>query len=422
MPEWGGIADDFTGATDLAAAWTTRGLRTSVTLGVPAEGELEALSGADAVVVALKCRTAPVDAAVAESRAALAALRRLGCTRFYDKYCSTFDSTPEGNIGPVADALMESLGSDLAVVVPSFPANGRTVREGHLYVNGVPLEQSPMRHHPLTPMTDSSLERLLAPQTAHRVATVPLAEVRAGAERLRSALAAEAARGAPVLAVVDAVDDADLAVIAAATADHTLVTGGSGLALGLPERSRGDAASSMPVEEGYAAVLSGSASAATRGQVAAARREMAHLKLDIAALRVDLGAEIARITDWATERWRRDPGAPVLVYAVDSPADVESEPPPGAPPADAVVEEALGRCAAELAAAGGRRFLIAGGETSGSALQVLGLRQLRLGPALAPGVSWTHGTGAAGHGVNVALKSGNFGGERIFLDCWEALA
>ncbi|NJQ05743.1 3-oxo-tetronate kinase [Streptomyces lonarensis] len=421
MVRWGGVADDFTGATDLATNWVARGLRTSVTLGVPTDEQLDGLREMDAVVVALKSRTAPVAAAVDESVAALRALRRLGAERFYDKYCSTFDSTPEGNIGPIADALMAELDTDIAVVVPSFPATGRTVYQGHLFVGRQLLSDSSMRHHPLTPMTRSDVVELLAPQTGHAVRSVPLATVRAGADALRAALAEHRRAGSRTYVVVDALDEADLAVIAEATADHPLVTGGSGLALGLPAAPGGPATTAMPVAEGHRAVLAGSASSATRGQIADARGKLPTHKLDLAALRADLPAEVARITAWAGEHWAAKPGTPVLVYAVDSLDDIESAPPAGGRPAGELVEEALAGCATAFAAAGARQFLVAGGETSGSVVQALDIARLELGPRLAPGVSWAHGTAADGHGYNLALKSGNFGRPDIFTAGWQEL-
>ncbi|MGW4034673.1 3-oxo-tetronate kinase [Streptomyces sp. NPDC004778] len=417
---WGGIADDFTGATDLATNWVARGLRAAVTLGVPTEEELAELADLDAVVIALKSRTAPVAEAVGESLAALAALRRLGCERFYDKYCSTFDSTPRGNIGPVADALTAELGAGVAVVVPSFPATGRTVYRGHLFVGDQLLGDSPMRHHPLTPMTDSRLVRLLAPQTVHPVAAVGLDVVRGDPQALRAALAGSRDEG-PRYVVVDAIDDDDLARIAAATADHPLVTGGSGLALGLPARG-GPATGAMPVTPGYRAVLAGSASAATRGQIDAARSALPSWRLDLAALRADPAAEVGRMTDWARANWSEAPGVPVLVYAVGSPEDVERRTPEGQRPAAEVVEEALAGCAEAFAGAGARQFVVAGGETSGSVVRALGVRRLELGPALAPGVSWARGSAPDGNAYNLALKSGNFGARSLFIDAWGELA
>nr|WP_103528607.1 3-oxo-tetronate kinase [Streptomyces sp. SM12] len=420
MVRWGGVADDFTGATDLATNWVARGLRTSVTLGVPTDEQLEELRDMDAVVVALKSRTAPVAEAVAESVEALRALRRLGCERVYDKYCSTFDSTPAGNIGPIADALMAELDTGLAVVVPSFPATGRTVYQGHLFVGGQLLSDSSMRHHPLTPMTRSDVTELLAPQTGHRVLSLPLQTVRRGADALRAELDGLRRAGERVYVVLDAVDESDLRIIAEATADHPLVTGGSGLALGLPETDA-PATAAMPVAEGHRAVLAGSASSATRGQIADARATLPTHKLDLAALRADLPAEVERITAWAREQWSATPGTAVLVYAVDSLDDIEPAPPAGGRPAGELVEEALAGCATAFSAAGARQFLVAGGETSGSVVQALDVARLELGPALAPGVSWAHGTAADGNGYNLALKSGNFGRPDIFTAGWQAL-
>ncbi|MEV7422158.1 3-oxo-tetronate kinase [Streptomyces sp. NPDC091212] len=416
---WGGIADDFTGATDLATNWVARGVRTSVTLGVPTEEELAGLADMDAVVVALKSRTAPVAEAVGESVAALAALRRLGCERIYDKYCSTFDSTPRGNIGPVADALMAGLDTGTAVVVPSFPATGRTVYRGHLFVGDQLLGDSPMRHHPLTPMTDSSLVRLLSPQTTHPVSAVGLDVVRGDPRALRAALDAEAGDGRRYV-VVDAIDTEDLTRIAAATAHHPLVTGGSGLALGLPSRGA-PATGAMPVIPGHRVVLAGSASAATRAQTDAARSALPSRRLDLAALRADPAAEVARLTDWARTNWSAAPGVPVLVYAVGSLSDVERHTPEGLRPAAELVEEALADCATAFAGAGARQFVVAGGETSGSVVRALGVRRLELGPALAPGVSWALGSAPDGASYNLALKSGNFGGQSLFTSAWEEL-
>ncbi|RDG37438.1 four-carbon acid sugar kinase family protein [Streptomyces corynorhini] len=413
------MADDFTGATDLATNWVARGVRTSVTLGVPTERELAGLADMDAVVVALKSRTAPVAEAVGESVAALAALRRLGCERIYDKYCSTFDSTPRGNIGPVADALTAELGTGTAVVVPSFPATGRTVYRGHLFVGDQLLGESPMRHHPLTPMTDSHLVRLLSPQTRHPVRAVGLDVVRGDPRALRAALDTSAGEG-PGYVVVDAIDNDDLTRIAAATAHHPLVTGGSGLALGLPSRGA-PATGAMPVVPGHRAVLAGSASAATRAQIEAALPALPARRLDLAALRADPAAEIAGLTDWARTHWADEPGRPVLVYAVGSLTDIERHPPEGLRPAAELVEDALADCAVAFAGAGARQFVVAGGETSGSVVRALGVRRLELGPALAPGVSWTHGSAPDGASYNLALKSGNFGGPSLFTGAWGEL-
>ncbi|APU14900.1 MULTISPECIES: 3-oxo-tetronate kinase [Actinoalloteichus] len=423
MPVLGGIADDFTGATDLATNLVARGLRTVVTLGVPSGEDLPA--DVDAVVIAVKTRTAEVTEAVTTARAALRALRELGCERIYDKYCSTFDSTPQGNIGPVVDALLADLDAPGTVIVPAFPDTERTVYQGRLFVGSELLDDSSMRHHPLTPMTESRVRLLLEPQTRHAVGEVFHQVVRRGPAALRAALDAEFAAGRP-LVVVDAIDDDDLRTIAEATRDLPLITGGSGLALGLAQADRAGEparqAALIPVVDGHRAVLAGSASAATRAQVAHARDRLPWWKLNLSALRADLDAEVAAVVEWARARWAEDALRPVLVYAVDSLADVEPPPSDGGEPASVLVERALGRCATLFAEHGMGRLVVAGGETSGTVLTALEVTRLRLGAPLSPGVSWAAGTTRAGAVVNLALKSGNFGDEDIFTSSWERLA
>ncbi|WP_031088395.1 3-oxo-tetronate kinase [Streptomyces sp. NRRL WC-3549] len=427
MPTLGAIADDFTGATDLATMLVARGHRAVVTVGTDAFADAtgrEALCEADAVVVALKTRTAPVEEAVGASLTALRALREAGCTRFFFKYCSTFDSTPRGNIGPVADALLAELGERRTVVVPSFPATGRTVEQGLLRVHGELLAESPMRHHPLTPMRDSHLGRLLAPQTGHPVRLIGLDTVRAGSAALRAAL--DAPDLADALVVVDAVGDEDLVTVSAATAHLPLVTGAAGLALGLtgphPDAARATPASA-PGDPG--AVLSGSASAATRAQVAHARTRLPHRKLDPAALRTDFTGTVAGLVAFARRAWDDAPGRPPLIYAVGDLDDLERSAPDGAPAASELVERALAACATGLVAAGARRLLVAGGETSGAVVTALGVRALSIGAPIAPGVTWARAEGRAHgreHTVDLALKSGNFGDTAVFTEAWSALA
>ncbi|MFE6937291.1 3-oxo-tetronate kinase [Streptomyces sp. NPDC057699] len=427
MPTLGAIADDFTGATDLATMLVARGHRTVVTVGPDAltEGPGEtAVRDADAVVVALKSRTAPVEEAVGTSVAALRALRASGCARFYFKYCSTFDSTPRGNIGPVTDALLAELGEHRTVVVPSFPATGRTVHGGRLFVHGEPLDESPMRHHPLTPMRDSDLGRLLTPQTGHPVHAVGLDTVRQGGDALRAAL--DAPGLADALVVVDAVTDEDLVTICAATSHLTLVTGAAGLALGLtgPHAEAARAApASRPGDPGV--VLSGSASSATRAQVAHARARLPHRKLDLAALRADFAGTVAGLVAFARRAWDDDPGKPPLIYSVDDLGDLDQPAPHDGPDSSELVERALATCATDLVAAGARRLLVAGGETSGAVVTALGVRTLAIGSPIAPGVTWARAEGRAhgrDHAVDLALKSGNFGDTAIFTEAWSALA
>lgn len=449
MPTLGAIADDFTGATDLATMLVARGYRTVVTVGpdgittggaevangaaaadgaadapAPSEHGTEAVRRADAVVVALKSRTAPVDEAVDTSLAALHALRAAGCRHFYLKYCSTFDSTPEGNIGPVTDALLEAVGEHRTVVVPAFPATGRTVYQGRLFVHDEPLDESPMRHHPLTPMRDSHIGRLLTPQTRHLVAQIDLDTVRAGTKTLRRAL--DAPELADALVVVDARTDDDLRTISAATADMRLVTGAAGLALGRTgphtEAAR-TPATSHPGDPG--AILSGSASAATRAQVAHGRAHLPHRKLDLTALRADFTAAVADLTAFARACWKHDPERPPLIYAVDDLRDLEQPEPRDGPATAELVEQALARCAADLVDAGARRLLVAGGETSGAVVAALAVHTLAVGAPIDPGVTWTRAEGRTHgreHTTDLALKSGNFGSTEIFTQAWSTLA
>ncbi|WP_016905939.1 3-oxo-tetronate kinase [Streptomyces xiaopingdaonensis] len=433
MPTLGAIADDFTGATDLATMLVARGFRTKVVVGVP-EPPPPADADPDALVVALKSRTAPAAQAVADSLAALRALAEAGCERFYFKYCSTFDSTPQGNIGPVMDALLDELGAARTVVVPAFPATGRTVYRSRLFVHDELLDESPMRNHPLTPMRDAHLVRLLAPQTARTVRQLPHETVRAGVEAVRARLAEpEFADGA---LVADATTDDDLRTLAAATASFPLVTGGAGLALGFsgPRSGAAEARASAadPAPDARGVVLSGSASAATRAQVAHGAARLPHRKLDLAALRRDFDAEVAALAEFAERSWAERPGQPPLLYAVGEEGDVEpAGAEPGVPAAE-LVESALARCARLLVRRGATRLLVAGGETSGAVVTALGVRALRMGAPLGPGVSWAtaeahpygeeDGAAATGVLVDLALKSGNFGAVDLFTAAWKELS
>ncbi|WP_209559521.1 3-oxo-tetronate kinase [Frigoribacterium sp. PvP032] len=427
----GAVADDFTGATDLAAALHSRGLRAAVVIGdrpVPDEQ----VAGLDAVVVALKSRTAPVEEAVAASLGAADRLLGWGADRFYVKYCSTFDSTDEGNIGPVLDALRERLDTDRSVVVPAFPANGRTVRDGSLWVGDDLLEHSSMRHHPLTPMTRSRLRDLLAPQTPATVTEVGLDVVRRGADALRDALDAAPAG----YLVVDAVEDDDLRTIAQATATHRLVSGGAGLALGLEPveasasspSADADADAAFPSFSRRRLVVCGSASTTTQAQVAAAvAAGHPTRKVDIAQALADPEAETASLAEWV--RGLDDASVPV-VYSVGQPSDVvpaaEAVPAGGAgaavSAADAV-ETVLSSLVLDLVADGTvDQVVVAGGETSGAVVGSLGIGLLTIGPLLAPGVCWSAARTDDGREVALVLKSGNFGSTDLFSTAWEALA
>jgi 3-dehydrotetronate 4-kinase len=412
----GCIADDFTGATDLANTLTQGGLRTVQVNGVP-RADLP-LPEADAVVVALKSRTAPVREAVGQSLRALAWLQSRGADRFLFKICSTFDSTDAGNIGPVADALLDALGGDLALVCPAFPANGRTVYQGHLFVGSQLLSDSPMRDHPLTPMRDASIVRVLGRQTRHKVGLLPHAFVRFGAEAVHAAIERLRSDGIRY-AIADATDDEDLHVLAQAARDLPLLVGGSGIALGLPEnaRARGaaparDRAEADVPRGGTALVLAGSCSQATRTQVDWFARHHPVRRLDAADLAAG-GGELDAATRWLHQHV---PQGPCLIYSSAAPADVqalqEAIGADGRERAAAAIEAAFGHLARAAVAAGVRRLVVAGGETSGAVVQALGIEALAIGAEIDPGVPWTATAGTAP--LALALKSGNFGSVDFF--------
>lgn len=414
----GVIADDFTGATDIAGMLVKGGMRTIQTIGVPAKGTIP--DDVDAVVVALKTRSIPAADAVAQSLDALKALQAAGCVRFFFKYCSTFDSTDAGNIGPVGDALLDALKARQAIYCPAFPVNGRTIFFGHLFVGDVLLSDSHMKHHPLTPMTDASLVRVLARQTPHKVGLVALKQVQSGSAVLREALDKLAAAGVRHV-VVDAVADTDLGIIGEAIGDDTLVTGGSGVALGLPAayRRRGlmahrSGADALPKTEGASAVLAGSCSAATLGQIKAFKG--AHLALDTDA--ICRGEDVAGTAlAWAREKLGK---APILLSASDTPEAVKTlQAKYGIEQSSQAIERTMAALARGLVEAGVGRLVVAGGETSGAVVSALDVTALRIGPEIDPGVPWTASVGA--RPLLLALKSGNFGAPDFFTKAFDRL-
>ncbi|MGD9509524.1 MAG: 3-oxo-tetronate kinase [Geminicoccaceae bacterium] len=409
----GAIADDFTGATDLCSMLVRNGMRTVQLIGVPEPGL--AVPEADAVVVALKSRTAPVEQAVAESLAAQRWLAAQGARQYLFKYCSTFDSTDAGNIGPVADALLDALGSDFTIACPAFPETGRTIFKGHLFVGDLLLSDTHMRHHPLTPMTDANLVRVLGRQTARKVGLVPQDVVREGPDSIRARFAELRAAGC-AYAVTDVTEDVDLRRLGTACADLALLTGGSGIAMGLPENFRraglleaGVRSDALPTVTGAEAVLAGSCSAATLEQVAAMARVRPSLRLEPERLAGGGAAEAA--VAWARERLG---GGPVLIYASAPAEEVRAvQERLGREKAGALVEDALAEIARGLVAAGVRRLVVAGGETSGAVVQALGVRGLAIGPMIDPGVPATVSIGREPR-LALVLKSGNFGASDLF--------
>ncbi len=403
----GCIADDLTGATDVALMLQNAGMRTIQSIGVPAGFDA---GDADAVVVALKSRTAPVAEAVAQSLAALEWLRKQGARQILFKYCSTFDSTDAGNIGPVADALLAALHTPFTVACPAFPTNKRTVYLGHLFVGEQLLSDSPMKDHPLTPMRDANLTRVLGRQTKQKVGLVALPSVRQGAAAMRETFEKLMASGHGY-AIVDAVTDEDLLVLGAACAEMPLLTGGSGIAMGLPANFgiRKGADTAIAPVGGYAAVLSGSCSAQSNAQVAQWLKEKPAFRVD--PLRLADGADLAaEALAWAAPKLA---AGPVLVYATAEPDAVRAaQAQLGAQRAGEIVEECLARIAAGLVAKGVKRLVVAGGETSGAVVKVLGVSALRIGPQIDPGVPWTQSVGEPR--LALALKSGNFGAVDFF--------
>ena len=414
----GVIADDFTGATDIAGMLVKGGMRTIQTIGLPAKGTIPA--DVDAVVVALKTRSIPATDAIAQSLAALKALQAAGCLRFFFKYCSTFDSTDQGNIGPVGDALLDALKARQAIYCPAFPVNGRTIFKGHLFVGEVLLSDSHMRHHPLNPMTDSNLARVLQRQTKHKVGLVQYDQVQAGSASLREALDRLERDGVRHV-VVDAVTDPDLGIIGEAVGDDTLVTGGSGVALGLPAayRRRGlldhkSGADTLPKVDGASAVLAGSCSAATLGQIA--NFKGAHMALDTDA--ICRGENVAaKALDWAKGKLGN---GPILVSASDKPEAVKAlQGKYGVEKSSQAIEKTMADVARGLVDAGVGRLIVAGGETSGAVVGALGVEALRIGPEIDPGVPWTASVGQKP--LLLALKSGNFGAPDFFTKAFTRL-
>ncbi|CAN7764091.1 four-carbon acid sugar kinase family protein [Variovorax sp. LjRoot175] len=409
----GCIADDFTGATDLANNLVRAGMRVVQTIGVPGE---PLTAEVDAVVVALKSRTiAPADA-VAQSLDALRWLQAQGAQQIYFKYCSTFDSTPEGNIGPVTEALMDALDCDFTIATPAFPDNKRTVFKGYLFAGEVLLNESGMQNHPLTPMTDANLVRVLQAQTRRKVGLIDHVAVAQGPAAIGERIAQLRADGVGI-AIVDAVSNDDLLRLGPALAEMPLVTAGSGVAIGLPGNfgiAPSSAASALPAASGQQAVVSGSCSLATNRQVQhfiASGRPA----LGIDPLRIAAGVDVvAEALAWAAPLVE---SGPVLVYSTAESGAVKSvQGRLGVEEAGAMVERAIAAIARGLVAQGVRQLVVAGGETSGACVQALGIAQLQIGAQIDPGVPWCHAVSeaAGGAGLHIALKSGNFGTDDFF--------
>jgi 3-dehydrotetronate 4-kinase len=419
MPLLGCIADDFTGGTDLANNLVKSGFRTVQTIGVPKSSTQ--LNDVDAVVVALKTRTCPPERAISESTDALNWLKLLGCRQFYFKYCSTFDSTPRGNIGPVIELLLRELGETLTIASPAFPDNGRTVYRGHLFVHDRLLNESGMQNHPLTPMTDPNIVRVLAAQTNLAVDLIRLDLVRKGKKAVSHALKMITTK-TPTAVVTDATSNDDLAVLAGAAKNLKLVTGGSGLALGLGKnfRLQGRSAASSVAPPGRRAILAGSCSRMTLKQIEVAKKFYPHFRVEPRELDSQFESTLENVLDWAQKH--RSIREPLLVYTSAAPEEIKmSQKTLGVEHAGHLCEAFLASLAAKLVDDGVTQLIVAGGETSGAIVTKLGVDLLRIGPEIDPGVPWT--LASSGHReIALALKSGNFGSEEFFVGAWHRLA
>ena len=415
----GCIADDFTGATDLANNLARAGMRVVQTIGVPTGGPPP---DAAAVVVALKSRTIPAADAIEQSLRALRWLLDHGAEQIYFKYCSTFDSTPAGNIGPVTEALMRAMDCPFTIATPAFPDNGRTVFKGHLFVGDVLLNESGMQNHPLTPMTDPNLVRVLQAQCTGPVGLIDHRVVAQGAAAIGARIEALKSTGVGI-GIVDAVSNDDLLRLGTALRGMRLVTGGSGVAIGLPPNwglAPSAQATRMPVAVGGQAIVSGSCSLATNRQVAQFIRNGGPA-LTVDPLRLAAGVDVVgEALAWAQPRLAN---GPVLVCSTAEPTAVKAiQGQLGVATAGDMVENALARIARGLVAMGVGQLLVAGGETSGACVQALGIAQLQIGPQIDPGVPWCHAlSDASPQGLHLALKSGNFGGDDFFTRAFEML-
>ncbi len=395
----GAIADDFTGAGDLANMMSRAGLSVQLRCTMP-RAPIASTDHAEAVVIALKTRTIAVEDAVSESLQALHWLRMQGAERILFKYCSTFDSTPQGNIGPVAEALAREVSAKQVLFVPSFPETGRTVYQGHMFVVDRLLSESALAQHPLTPMKDPDLRRWLQHQTSERVGHLPLAALRSDSAAHKLASMDEA------LIIADAIDDADIDRLGLLLRDASLVTGGSAIGAGLARALVGphrQSTSSWKGVSGPAVVLAGSCSQATLGQIAAYSGHP-RFQVPIGDILSD-SALPEKLADWAL-----DSGNAPLISVSQSPEEVLAvQKSHGRDRTANAIDGMFARLAAALVGRGVSKLVVAGGETSGAVTLGLGLDRLDVGPQIAPGVPAL----AAGP-LRLALKSGNFGGADFF--------
>jgi uncharacterized protein YgbK (DUF1537 family) len=423
----GCIADDFTGATDLANNLVRTGFRVTQINGVPTKAlNVEA----DAVVIALKSRTVPAGQAIEQSLAALHWLQAHGAQQVYFKYCSTFDSTPAGNIGPVTDALMKALQTDFTIATPAFPDNGRTVFKGHLFVGDQLLSDSGMKDHPLTPMRDANLVRVLQAQTNRKVGLVDHKVIAAGTDSIAQKFSDLRTEGVG-MAIVDAVSNDDLIELGKALKGLPLVTAGSGVAIGLAQNfglSPSAQASALPSPTGYKAIVSGSCSLASNRQVAHFKQAgLPAFGIDPSLLmpdHADVASLVAQIRAWAKPLL--NPEQPILVYATADAATVSRlQQQCDAHLLGSRIEQLLGKVAQDMVEDGVGQLIVAGGETSGACVQALAVDQMQIGPQIDPGVPWCFSqlsaAGPRAGGLHLTLKSGNFGTDDFFTKAFGLL-
>jgi 3-dehydrotetronate 4-kinase len=416
----GCIADDFTGATDLANNLVKSGMRVVQLNGVPTK---PLNFHADAVVIALKSRTIAADVAVAQSLQACKWLQSKGALQIYFKVCSTFDSTAQGNIGPVTEALMQALESDFCIATPAFPDNGRTVFKGHLFVGDVLLSESGMQHHPLTPMTDANLVRVMQAQCKQSVGLVDYRHVLAGKSAIQAEFARQRSLGHKI-AIVDALSNEDLMRLGITLLAMPLIVAGSGVAIGLPQNhgiAPSSQASELPKAQGACAIVSGSCSAASNAQVKAfIAQGLPAFAID--PKRIAAGQDVvSQARDWALANLGDHP---VLIYSTAQPDAVKSiQTDLGVDQAGHLIEHALAAIALALVQSGVGQLIVAGGETSGACVQALGIEQMQIGPQIDPGVPWCYAQAQLpeSKSIHIALKSGNFGSDDFFTKAFTLL-
>lgn len=406
----GCIGDDFTGSSDLANTLAKGGMRTVQYSGIPNEAAQEWV---EAGVVSLKSRSIDPDEAVAQSLEALAWLKAQGCTQFFFKYCSTFDSTKKGNIGPVADALADALDAHKVIVCPAFPGAGRSIFQGHLFVKDKLLNESGMENHPLTPMTDADIRRWLSHQSKYDVGHVDIAAVQGGPTAIAHKLDEVHNRGQRLI-VVDAIMDDDLTAIGQAAKELPLITGGSGVALGLPGNfGCQPARPQWRGQPGRVAALSGSCSIATRAQINL--HKDVGPTFEISAREVIDGALSPQtLIDW----FLNHDGIPLAYSSADPDAVKAIQDEYGLKKSSEALEEFFADVARGLVSNGVARIITAGGETSGAVVEALNISQLEIGPEIASGVPALR----ANDNLVLALKSGNFGQPDFFIQADKILS